>query len=758
MGRRQDAVPALSVEESSRETSCEDVVMMDAVLSSPRPSRRNVLQSLAAGATVLVAGRAGTLDLFAQDAGGAAINAYVAIAPDGSVILQCAQSEMGQGIATTFTAILADELEADWSKCTTVFSPAAFSPGGEPFRNPRINWQFTGNSESISSFHPLLRKMGAAAREMLIAAAADRLGVPVAELTARAGMVRHDKSNRAIGFGEVAAAAAAAKPVPSEPHVKPESEWRIVGHGRSLPRNDIPAKVAGQAIFGIDVKVPGMAHAAVMSAPAIGGQPSAIDEAAVAGMAGVLKVVRLDGAVAVVAEHYWQARLALAKLKVDWQPGPAGAFDHAAIEAMYRKAMDGDTGWAEAETRGDALAVLAAGSRVLEAEYQSPWTAHAPMEPMNATVEVTGDGATVWAPVQGPQLVQIVLSNVLKVAPGKVTVNRTYLGGGFGRRLLADFVAQAALCAQAAGRPVKLIWSREEDIRQDWYRPAFLAHLRAALGPDGYPVAIHTKLVAPTILRPVSPEPVKPGTVDGLAVEGLVDHPYSVPNRRSDYNMLEVPIPTMVLRTTGHGPNNFAVESFTDELAHAARSDPYQYRRHLLRDDPTALAVLDRAAALARWGKAPSGHFQGISIVDGFGSCLCQVAELSLVRGAIKLHKVISVADAGRVLDRVNAVSMIEGGVVWGLSVALYSALTFDQGRPRETNFDRYRVATLPDVPELVTDFLENRKAIGGLGEIGPVCVPAALCNALFAATGKRIRRLPLAREGVFTVYGKLYG
>jgi isoquinoline 1-oxidoreductase beta subunit len=360
--------------------------------------------------------------------------------------------------------------------------------------------------------------------------------------------------------------------------------------------------------------------------------------------------------------------------------------------------------------------------------------------------------------VQGPQLVQIVLSKVLNVAPGKITVNRTYLGGGFGRRLLADFVAQAAICAKAVGRPVKLIWSREEDIRQDWYRPAFLQHLRAALDPDGIPVALHVKLVAPTILGPVSPEPVKPGTVDDLAVESLVNHPYGVPNRRTDYNMLQVPIPTMVLRTTGHGPNNFAIESFTDELAHAAGRDPYQYRGHLLRDDPTTLAVLDRAAELARWGKAPSGHFQGISIVNGFGSCLCQVVELSLVSGAIKLHKVVSVADPGRVLDRINATSMIEGGVMWGLSVALYSAITFDQGRPRETNFDRYRVATLPDAPELVTDFLENRKTLGGLGEIGPVCVPAALCNALFAATGKRHRRLPLAREGVFTVYGKLFG
>jgi len=732
-----------------KETAMNDV----ALSSAPRLSRRDVVHGLAAGGSVLLAGRVGTLELFAQEAArAAAINAFIAIAPDGKVTLQCAHSEMGQGISTTFTAIIADELEADWSKCETVFSPA-----GKPYRHPLYDWQFTGNSESIRAYHALIRKMGAAAREMLIAAAAERLQVPAAALTARAGRVHHAASRRSIGFGDVAAAAAA-RPVPSEPRVKPEREWRIVGHGRSLPRIDIPAKVAGTAVFGIDVKVPGMVHAAVVSAPTIGGQVAAVDEASVAGMAGVIKVVPLGGAVAVVAEHYWQARLALAKLKVDWQTGPGGRFDDAALDAMYRKAMRGDAGWAQAEKLGDALGVLADSQRIIEAEFEAPWTAHTPMEPMNATVAAADDGATVWAPVQGMQMTQVVLANVLKLPPEKIVINRTYLGGGFGRRLLADFVAQAALCSKAVGRPVKLIWAREEDIRQDWYRPAFLHHIRAALGADGSPAALHHRLVAPSIIKPVSPTPVKPGTVDALAVESLVGHPYAIANRRTDYHMLEVPIPTMVLRTTGQGPNNFALESFIDELAHAAGRDPYQYRRQLLAHDPVALAVLDRAAVRAGWGKAPNGHFQGLAFADGFGSYLCQVVELSMVDGAIKVHKVTSVCDPGRVLDRVNATSMIEGGVVWGLSVALYSALTFAEGHVRETNFDAYRVATLPDTPALVTDFLENRKTLGGLGEIGPVCVPAALCNALFAATGKRHRRLPLAREGVFTVYGKIYG
>jgi len=372
-------------------------------------------------------------------------------------------------------------------------------------------------------------------------------------------------------------------------------------------------------------------------------------------------------------------------------------------------------------------------------------------------VSVTEDGVTVWAPTQGMQMTQVVLASVLKLPPEKITIHRTYLGGGFGRRLLADFVVQAALCSKAVGRPVKVIWSREEDIKQDWFRPAFLLKSRATLDGDGLPRAIAHQLVAPTILAPVSPTPIKPGMVDGLAVEGLVEHPYKILNVQVDYHMLQVPIPTMVLRTTGHGPNNFGFESLIDELATAARIDPYEYRRRLLSDNPVARAVLDRAAQLASWAKLPVGRYQGLAFADAFGAYLCQVIELSMVQGAIKLHKIVSVCDPGRVLDRTNAASMIEGGVVWGLSMALYSAISFGDGHTRERNFDRYRVATLPDTPELVTDFLENRSRIGGLGEVGPVCIPAALCNAVFAATGKRYRRLPLSRDGVFTVYGKLF-
>jgi len=716
-------------------------------------SRRTLLQATAVNAVLLVAGRLGTTELFAQTAvqRGAAINAWIAIAADGLVTLQCAHSEMGQGISTTFAAVIADELEAEWERCAVVFSPVA-----EAYRHPVYNWQFTGNAESIRSYHALIRKMGAAAREMLIAAAADKLGAPAPELTARKGRVVHAPSRRAVGFGEIAVEAAT-KAVPAEPRIKPESEWRLVGAGRSLPRRDIPAKVMGTAEFGIDVRVPGMAFAAVQSAPTLRGTAESIDDAIARAMPGVLGVVPLGSAVAVVAEHYWQARLALEKLKVSWQPGLGAGVSDETLTARYRAALGDRDGWAQAEKRGDASATWSSTDRVIETEYEAAWVSHAPMEPMNATVSVTDDSVTVWAPTQGMQMTQVVLAAVLKVAPEKIKIHRSYLGGGFGRRLLADFVVQAALCSKATGRPVKVIWSREEDIKQDWFRPAFLVRSRAALGADGLPKAIHHQLVAPTILAPVSPTPIKPGMVDRLAVEGLVEHPYKVANVEVDYHMLQVPIPTMVLRTTGHGPNNFALESLVDELATAVSIDPYAYRRRLLGDDSAALAVIDRTAELAKWGSATAGHHQGMAFAEAFGAYLCQVVELSIVGGAIKLHKITSVCDPGRVLDRINAVSMIEGGVVWGLSTALYSAVTFADGHTRERNFDRYRVATLPDTPELMTDFLENRPKLGGLGEVGPVCIPAALGNAIFAATGKRYRRLPFSRDGIFTVYGKLF-
>ena len=709
-------------------------------------SRRTLLKTGGAAGVILVAGRLATNEVFAQGAVATTtpLNAWIAISSDGGVTLQCAHSEMGQGILTTFAAILADELEADWTRVKVVLSPAA-----PPYRHPLYNWQFTGNSESIRTYHALLRKMGAAAREMLIAAAAARFKVAPNTLVAREGVVRHAPSARAIGYGALATEAAKL-PLPAAPKLKSESDWRLVGGGRSLPRIDIPSKIDGSAEYGIDVKVSGMVHAAVVSAPTIGGKVVSVDESSVRGRPGVLAVVPLGNAVAIVAEHWWQARTALEKLAVKWADGPAGRFDSTFIDGLYRNALAGNA-WAVAEHHGDPEGALSRAKRVLDVEFWSPWQSHAPMEPMNATVSVTADGATVWAPTQGPQMAQVVLAALLGIGPDKVTVNRTYLGGGFGRRLLADYIAQAALCSKAVGRPVKMIWHREEDFKQDVYRPGFLTRIRACVAADGLPLALHQRIVAPTIVGPVSPVPLKPGDVDQLSVEGARELAYAIPNSQVDYHMLQVPIPTMVWRTTGFGPNTFVVESTIDELAGWSKEDPYRYRRRLLARNPAALAVLDRAATLANWGKAAKGRFQGIAFADCFGAYLCQIVELSLAKDVVKLHKVVSVADPGKVFDTVNAAGNIEGGVMWGYTAALLSEVNFEAGHVRERNFEDFAIAQLSDAPEMVTEFLERREGLGGIGEIGPVCVAPALTNALAAATGRRHRNLPLARAGLRT-------
>lgn len=678
----------------------------------------------------------------------AIINAYVAIASDGIVTIQCAHSEMGQGIVTTWCAIIADELEADWSRVRFEFSPVA-----PAYQHPIFKWQFTGNSESIRSYHNMIRKMGAAARTMLLEAGAAQFGVPTAEVVAREGTVIHERSGQSLGFGALASDAAQIT-VKGEPAVKPRSEWRLVGNGRSLARLDVPPKVTGEAVFGMDVQISGMVYAAVQSADTIGGTVGHIDDGETKAMPGVIAVVPLGTAVAVIAEHYWQARVALDALKIRWKPGLAAGLDDARLRALFEGAHQSDRDWAVAAQKGDPLSAIDASDRKVEARYVSPWLSHAALEPMNATVEVRSDGVTAWVPTQGSQMTEIVLSSVLGIKPEQVTVKRTYIGGGFGRKLLADVTAHAAVCSKAVGRPVQLIWHREEDIKLDWFRPMFDCKLVASLDANGMPSALHARLVAPTILSPILPAPIEPGTVDELCVEGLVDSPYEWPTVCVEHNMLQVPIPTMVLRPTGHGPNNFALESFIDELASLAKIDPLAYRQRLLSENRAALGVLNLAAELAGWGKNEKGRHLGLAFADCFGCYLAQIVDLSVTEAGVCIHRVISVADPGPVLDRVNAISTIEGGVVWGLSAALYSEIHFEGGHTRERNYDGYRVVTLPDVPELVTDLVEGREAIGGLGEVGPVCIPAAFNNAIFAATGKRYRELPMTRHGVHTIHG----
>jgi isoquinoline 1-oxidoreductase beta subunit len=504
-----------------------------------------------------------------------------------------------------------------------------------------------------------------------------------------------------------------------------------------------------------------MVYAAVVFPHALGAKIANVDPTEAKGMPGVIDIVPLGDAVVAVAEKYWQAARAVAAVKVSWTEPPAGAFDTAAIDARYTDAF-AQKPFEPVVSEGDPASVFAAApaDKTIEVEYRSPWLAHAPLEPMNCTAQVEGDRCTLWAPTQGQEMCQLVVGLTLGIPKQNVFVNRTYLGGGFGRRLVADYAVLAALTARAVKRPVKLIWSREGDMRHGSYRPAFIQRARATLGADGLPSALEVRLVAATILKPVSPGPFPNPKIDPLCVETLDEIPYGIENLHVGFHLLDVPIPTMVLRTTGAGPNLFFREALIDELAHQARIDPYQYRRRLLQKksgNERLLAVLDLVAEKSGFSKKSAGRFLGLACGHGFGTYFAQVIELSATPDlVIELHRVITVVDCGQVLDPGIASASIASGVVWGLSYSLSSELTFKDGGVAESNYDGYSILTLPETPPTETFFIDSGAELGGIGEVGPLGVAAALSNAIFAATGKRLRTLPLKRHAGVQTRGVL--
>jgi len=672
------------------------------------------------------------------------LTAWVRVTPDNLVTLVVSQAEIGQGISTTLPAILADELGADWE--TVRLETAPFAPA---YRNPTKNWMFTGNSESIQAFSDLMRQMGAAVREMLVHAAAARWGVPAESCRAERSQVFHSSSGRRATFGEVAAEASRL-PVPSSPRLKSPDELTLVG--KALPRIDIPEKVDGSAKFGIDMRLPGMLIAAVRTAPTLAGRLRGVDRAPALGQPGVRAVVPLDNGVAVVADTYWQARMALSRLEPDFDPGPDAGLSSRELSATYRRALEAGP-WATPLNEGNLDPTPDPAARTVSAEYENPFLAHATMEPMNCTVSVTSDHCEVWAPTQGQELAFHTLKGVLGLRDDQVQVNRTpYIGGGFGRRLLPDFVVQAALISKAVGRPVKAIWAREEDMRRDKFRPATLVRLAAEVDGEGVPIALFARVVSPTILLPVFPalEPLmKEKGIDPSALEGAVESIYDIPRRRVDFHLLKIPVPTSVMRTTGYGPNIFAIESFVDELAQSAKADPYEYRRRLLSKNPRALAVLEKAVRLADWGKPlPAGRGRGVAVARAFGTFVAQVVEVAVDGADVRVLRVVSVVDCGRVLDPGIATANIECGVVFGLSYCK-SEVTFERGGVVQGNFDGYELPYLAESPELVTEFVSGGGDLGGIGETSPVTVAPALANAISSATGRRLRSMPLARHGL---------
>lgn len=693
-----------------------------------------------------------------------ALNAWLKIGTDDSVTIVVSQAEMGQGIRTTLPAVLADELGADWSRVRLEDSPT-----DPAYRNPRLNWQFTGNSESTPSFFELMRQMGASAREMLISAAAQKWKVDPATCRTEAGKVIHKSSRRNARFGELVEAAARLTP-PAKPAPKSEKDWSLIG--KSLPRVDNPSKVDGSAVFGLDFHLPGLAHAAVRQCPVFAGDVASFDRSSIAGFPGIVDIVRVPNGIAVVAETYWQAKTALDALNVTFSEGPDTAVSTSTLRDDYRSAMNGNE-WLLVHVEGNADALhheypnvplakdTIPASRTVEGrtetyptiysqEYESQFLAHATMEPMNCTARVAGDTVEIWGPTQGQELTRLTLAAVFKLPKENIQVSRTLLGGGFGRRLVADFALQAALISKAVARPAKVVWSREEDMQHDIYRPATLHRITAGINEYGKLQAISHRLVSPSILQYVF-APAVTDVYDPGCLEGLVESHYDIPNVRVDFKLLHVPVPTSVLRTTGYGPNIFALESFVDELASNKGIDAYHFRRDLLAKSPRSLAVLDLAAEKSNWNTpAPKGHYRGLAYTEAFQTHIAHVVELSVSRDRqVKIHKIICVADPGTALDPDITTNSLEGGIAWGLSCAFKSEITFDRGRTVQSNWHDYSILRMPEMPPVEIHLINSgARPLGGTGEVGPVTVLPAIANAIFAATETRFRSLPLSRHG----------
>jgi isoquinoline 1-oxidoreductase beta subunit len=678
----------------------------------------------------------------------AGITAGVRIGRDGAVTVIVSQSEMGQGISTSLGAAIADELYLPLEKVGIEFAP--FAPA---YRHPIYNWMFTGNSEGISAFYPLARRMGAAAREMLITAAAARWKTSIDGITLNRGRIAHPDGRRILSYGEVAADAAKL-PAPSDPKLRLDAP----SAGRALPRWDIPAKVDGSAEFGIDVKLPGMLLAAVRRAPQFGARLEKYDAASIRSRPGVVSVVEIPDGLIVIAKTWWQARRALDDAKLTWAAAGGDGFTSAAFDQVCAERLA--SGPFFTHLARDAAGVDSPAR--FEATYQIPFQAHATMEPMNCTARVADGRCEIWAPTQGVELAQVVAAQVTGLPPERITIHRTLLGGGFGRRLLADFVKLTLLAAMAVKQPVKLIWSREEDMTHDAYRPGMLHKVAAVLDPAGSLVRLSHRVVSPSHLLYVFPRGAFPGMkdwtepaappekFDTMAVEGVIEAPYDIASQRVEQHRLDIDVPVSVWRTTGHGPNSFVLESFVDELAAAAKRDPVAYRQSmLLRSDMRALKVLNLVAEKSGWGRAaPDGIARGVALAKAFGGYIAAVAEVSVRNSTLKVHRMTMAVDCGRVIDPGIAASNIEGGVVWGLS-AMQTEITFEGGEAMQSNFDSFEPMHLLQTPQIEVHFVASDDKPGGTGELGGVPVPAAVCNAIFAGTGQRIRALPVSRAGL---------
>ncbi|WP_340117461.1 molybdopterin cofactor-binding domain-containing protein [Pelagibius sp. 7325] len=716
------------------------------MLSAPTVTRRNFIVGSAAAVGGLSLGFSVPFPGGAQaDAIAPEINAWVVVRPDDTVVIRIARSEMGQGTLTGLAQLVAEELECDWSKVTTEYP----TPGENIARN-RVWGSFsTGGSRGIRESHDYVRRGGATAREMLIAAAADEWQVPAAECSVAKGVITHSPSGRSVTYGQVATAAAAMTP-PAEVALKDPSEWIIAG--KPLPRLDTADKLTGKQIYGVDMVRPNMLNAAIRACPVFGGRVASFDAAAVSGMPGVRQVVQVDDtSVAVVASTWWQAKTALDNLPIEWDDGPNSGVSSDTIAAMLAEGLEADEAFIGNEA-GDARGALANAAQTVTAVYAFPFQNHATMEPMNATAVYTDDRCEVWCPTQNGEASLAAVAEASGLPVERCEVYKLHLGGGFGRRgNFQDYVRQVvSIAKQMPGTPIKLIWSREEDMLHGAYHPITQCKLTGGLDADGNLSALHMRISGQSILAAVRPQAMQGGR-DPVVFQGLhaggdeYTLGYSIDNLLIDHAMRNPPIPPGFWRGVNLNQNAIYMECFMDELAHAAGQDPLAFRRKLMANHPKHLAVLEAVAERIGWETAPpEGVHRGLAQIMGFGSYVAAAAEVSVTDGVLRMHRIVAATDPGHVVNPAQVERQVEGSFVYGLSACLYGECTVDGGRIEQENFDTYNVLRMAEMPAVETIVMPSGGFWGGVGEPTIAVAAPAVLNAIFAATGKRIRRLPL--------------
>ena len=697
------------------------------------PSRRTFLKTGAALGGGLVIGVA-LPEAFAKSAVTTSMpNAWIRIGSDNTVTILCARSEMGQGVVMALPTLVAEELEVDLRKIKVDFAPP-----GEVYINAMLGGQLTGGSTSVRDGWEKLRIAGAQARVMLVQAAADKWSVDASKCKAANGMVTGPGGKKA-SYGQLAEAASKLTP-PKEVKLKDPSEFRYIG--KPLKRLDTAGKITGKTEFGIDVKLPGMLYAALAQCPVIGGKVVSYDASKAKSMPGVKHVVQITDGVAVVADSWWRAKTARDTISIQWDEGANKTLSSEGVFAGLASAMSKPG--AQIKAQGNVAEGMKSAAKTVQATYEMPFLSHSPMEPMNFTADVRKDSALLIGSIQFQQMALGMAAAITGLKPEQITIKTTFLGGGFGRRIDLDYMAQAVELSKAIGKPVKLVWTREDDVTHDFYRPASLTQMSAGLDASGKPTTLSFKMTSPSVTVRLFPEIVKDG-VDPLQTEAILV-PYDIPNQAVATVIHDTGLRVGYLRSVSHALNVFANESFIDELAAAAGKDPYEYRMGLLGKQPRFSNVLKLAAEKAGWGKPlPAGRARGIGVMEGYDTYMAQVAEVSVKDGKIKVHRVVVAVDLGRMVNPNIVEQQLESNIVFGLTAALYGDITLKDGRVQQTNFHDYKLLRMPETPKIEMHIVNSTEKPGGIGEPGMALLSPVVANAVFALTGKRLRKMPFS-------------